>query len=81
MSCVELFSGGGGLALGLEYAGFKHIKLIENNADCVRMLLINRPNWNVYHGDIRSYVYTQEDKGADIVAGGFPCQSHYMNRS
>eukprot|EP00966_Prymnesium_polylepis_P123012 2844224-Prymnesium_polylepis.1 len=40
---VELFSGAGGMALGLglEQAGFRHVALIERNAECVNTLRAN----------------------------------------
>ena len=49
---IELFAGGGGLALGLEQAGFHHIGLVEFNRDAVDTLIQNRPNWNVLCEDI-----------------------------
>ncbi|MBL9178652.1 MAG: DNA cytosine methyltransferase [Verrucomicrobiaceae bacterium] len=33
MRSIELFSGAGGLALGLEAAGFEHLALVERNKD------------------------------------------------
>ena len=43
---IELFAGAGGLALGLEKAGFEHVALNE----IILMRVIpsqNRPQWNV----------------------------------
>ena len=40
---VELFAGAGGLALGLEKAGFETIALVENNRFASQTLLKNRP--------------------------------------
>ncbi|MDR0912765.1 MAG: DNA cytosine methyltransferase [Methanobrevibacter sp.] len=70
---VELFAGGGGLALGLEMAGLEHEMLVEIDKDCVATLKHNRPEWNVIHEDIKEI----EFKGvkSDIVTGGFPCQA------
>ena len=49
---IELFAGAGGLALGLEQAGFKHIGLVEFNQSAANTLMLNRPEWNVICEDI-----------------------------
>ena len=41
MRCLELFSGMGGLALGLERAGFRHVKFVENNKHACTTLRLN----------------------------------------
>ena len=50
---IELFAGAGGLALGVEKAGFNTIGLIEFDKDAADTLKKNRPNWNVIHDDMR----------------------------
>ena len=50
--CIELFAGAGGLALGLEKAGFEEIGLIEIDKTACATLKSNRPNWNVIEDDI-----------------------------
>jgi DNA (cytosine-5)-methyltransferase 1 len=70
---LELFSGAGGLALGLEAAGFKHTALIEKNKDACETLRLNRPRWNLLETDVRKIKFT--DFGTvEMVAGGPPCQ-------
>ncbi|WP_143825251.1 DNA cytosine methyltransferase, partial [Mesomycoplasma ovipneumoniae] len=49
---IELFAGAGGLALGLEQAGFKHIGLVEYDKYAANTLRANRPKWNVICEDI-----------------------------
>ena len=49
---IELFAGAGGLALGLEKAGFTSIGLVELDKDASNTLKVNRPNWNVINDDI-----------------------------
>jgi len=77
---VELFAGAGGMALGLEKAGFETTLLVDNDKNCVATLKKNRPKWNVVGEDITKVNW----KGvkADLVTGGFPCQafSHAGNK-
>ena len=49
---IELFAGAGGLALGLEKAGFATLGLIEFDKDASDTLKLNRPDWHVIHDDI-----------------------------
>ena len=49
---IELFAGAGGLALGVERAGFETLGLIEFDKDAADTLKKNRPDWNVIHDDI-----------------------------
>ena len=70
---IELFAGAGGFALGLENAGLKHALLVEIDKNCVDTLKNNRPGWNVVHEDINKVDF--RNVKADIVTGGFPCQS------
>ncbi len=49
---IELFAGAGGLALGLEQAGFNTKIAVEINKWAVKTLKKNRPNWNVIQEDI-----------------------------
>ena len=44
---IELFAGAGGLALGMEKAGFHHVLLNEQDHDACRTLLANRSDWHV----------------------------------
>lgn len=73
MRSIELFSGAGGLALGLEAAGFNSVALIEKNRDACATLRLNRPDWNILETDVRKVDFTQFES-IDFVAGGPPCQ-------
>ncbi|WP_197740078.1 DNA cytosine methyltransferase [Vibrio taketomensis] len=47
---LSLFSGGGGLDLGFDLAGFEHVASYELIPICKDTLQRNRPEWNVYAG-------------------------------
>ena len=73
-SLVELFAGAGGLALGLEQAGFKSVLLNEKDKYACATLRANRPNWNVIEDDIENVDFTHLNGKVDLLTGGFPCQ-------
>lgn len=72
-SFLGLFSGAGGLDLGFELAGFEHTESNEILDYAVETLKTNRPNWNIFHGDVREYTPTFK-KDLDVLLAGFPCQ-------
>ena len=79
---IELFAGAGGLALGIERAGFNTIALNEFDHDACATLRKNRPNWNVIEGDVAEISpldlkkYFSLKKGElDLLSGGAPCQA------
>ncbi len=81
---ISLFSGAGGLDLGLEDAGFRTVLCVERDANCRATLRHNRPDWNVTAhgcGDIRAVSTAQmlgesglKAGAAALVVGGAPCQ-------
>ncbi len=73
MNSLELFSGAGGLAKGLELAGFKHTALVENNKNAYASLCENFDVEKVFLKDIRDFDL-ETLTNIDIVAGGPPCQ-------
>lgn len=82
MKSIELFAGAGGLALGVERAGFDHIGLIEFDKAAVETLKKNRPEWNVIWDDIANIScldledYFNIKKGElALLSGGAPCQA------
>ena len=74
-TAIELFSGCGGLALGLSNAGFDTRLLVEIDKNCVATLQQNRPDWNIVHGDVKNISFEEHRGKVDLVAGGFPCQA------
>ena len=80
MRSVELFTGCGGLALGLSRAGFKHDALFEWDQDAVATVLHNRDaglqhieHWPIEKADVRD-LHWHQFAGASLLAGGPPCQ-------
>jgi DNA (cytosine-5)-methyltransferase 1 len=73
MRSVEVFSGAGGLAKGLELAGFEHAAFVEFNKHACVSLRSNFVPEHVYEGDIRNYDFNALS-AVDVVAGGPPCQ-------
>jgi DNA-cytosine methyltransferase len=79
---LSVFSGAGGLDLGLEAAGFRHVGLIEQDSACRQTLKINRPRWpqlkwqDVYDAATScTPAYLNIRKGdLDLLAGASPCQ-------
>lgn len=72
---IELFAGAGGLALGLELAGFEAVLLNEWDKHACNTLRMNRPNWNVLEGDISKIDFSPYFGKIDFLSGGFPCQA------
>ena len=72
---VELFAGAGGLALGMDKAGFKHLLLNEFDHSACETLRANRSQWNIIEGDIHEIDFTPYYGKIDFLSGGFPCQA------
>lgn len=72
---LELFAGAGGLAIGMEMAGFKSLLLNELDHAACQTLRLNRPHWNVVEGDIAQIDFTPYHGKVDMISGGFPCQA------
>lgn len=72
---IELFAGAGGLALGLERAGFDVVLLNEWDKNACATLRLNRPNWNVVQADIETIDFKPYLGKIDFLSGGFPCQA------
>ncbi len=79
---IELFAGAGGLALGLEKAGFETLAFIEFDKDAADTLKVNRPHWNVLNDDIANIsccnleeLFQLKMGELDLLSGGAPCQS------
>jgi len=70
-SVLSLFTGAGGLDIGLEMAGLETVVCVDNDPESCKTLRANRPTWSVFEGDIRDF---QPSGEFDLVVGGPPCQ-------
>ena len=74
MNFLSLFSGIGGLDLGLERSGMTCIGQVEINPFCRRVLAKRWPNVRRFE-DVRTVTAKDfENERIDLIAGGFPCQ-------
>jgi len=70
---LDLFSGIGGCALGLQRAGMTIAQFVEINRFCRAILATHWPDVPC-HADVRTF---RAELGCfDIVAGGYPCQPY-----
>ena len=72
MKVLSLFSGIGGIELGLEWAGMETIGQVEVDEYCNRILGKHWPDV-VRYGDVRDLPLSSLPT-PDLVCGGFPCQ-------
>jgi DNA (cytosine-5)-methyltransferase 1 len=79
VNSIELFAGGGGLALGLHEAGFNPVAVVERDTESCETL---RENWlkamsvdlQLFDTDVRHVNFHKWRDRVDLVSGGPPCQ-------
>ena len=86
---IELFTGGGGLALAMHDAGFRHLVAVELEKRACATLRANRANdytasgalpsklsdrWPLVEGDVHNVDFNRWHGQVDVIAGGVPCQ-------
>ncbi len=81
MNCLEIFSGVGGMALGLEAAGFQHLDIVDSDQACISTLNDNISKRRLTCGskratqfDVREYDFRSFEGKVDLLSGGPPCQ-------
>ncbi len=81
MRSIELFTGAGGLALGIENAGFRHDLVVERDKDCCKTICENQrrgfnllQGWRLFSGDVRKVDFSDVKGEIHPLAGGPPCQ-------
>ncbi|MFJ9829453.1 DNA cytosine methyltransferase [Streptomyces sp. NPDC101160] len=74
LTFIDVCAGAGGLALGLERAGFTPTLLLDEDADACRTLRANRPYWNVLQADLRDFDPSEhpESHDVDLLSAGLP---------
>lgn len=70
---VEICTGAGGQALGLETARFHHLACVEVDPKACVTLRINRPEWNIVEQDLNEWSGAKFAGRVDLFAGGVPC--------
>ncbi|HZL55800.1 MAG TPA: DNA (cytosine-5-)-methyltransferase, partial [Bryobacteraceae bacterium] len=86
LRALSLFSGGGGLDIGFDRAGFNHVASFEMREDAAAVIRAARDNWTVYggsDGDVCHVDWRRYNGMVDVLHGGPPCQpfSHAGYRS
>jgi DNA (cytosine-5)-methyltransferase 1 len=74
---LSLFSGGGGLDLGFDRAGYHHVASYDILPFAGTTLKANRPNWQTFsgsEGDVTSVDWSIYSGKVDVIHGGPPCQ-------
>jgi len=81
MKSLELFAGGGGLALGVTAAGFTHTNLIEWDKNSTKTLRHNYQQYGfdnnkelIFNDDIHNISFAAYQDKIDLLSGGPPCQ-------
>ncbi|WP_424183509.1 DNA cytosine methyltransferase [Actinokineospora sp. G85] len=86
---IELFTGGGGLAMAMHNSGFRHLLAVELDKRACQTLRANvaiphvetapEPTsidspWPLIEGDVHKVDFDRYRDKVDVVAGGVPCQ-------
>lgn len=85
LRALSLFSGCGGLDIGFDRAGYKHVASYDILSETGLVLSKARPDWTVFSGDagdVTQVDWTKYQRKIDVLHGGPPCQpfSHAGNR-
>lgn len=71
---VDVCAGAGGLALGLEQAGFDPVLLLDNKTVACETLRLNRPGWDVLEMDLLEFDPAEHTQtyDVDLLSAGLP---------
>jgi len=81
MQSVELFTGAGGLALGISRAGFNHLAVVERDEDSCDTIRENKrrgvedvQDWPLFNNDVHDFDFDSIPESIELLAAGVPCQ-------
>lgn len=74
MNIIDLFSGPGGLSLGLRRSGLNVVANVELNRDAMETYASHDASAIHFNEDVRGISFSQFRGKVDIVVGGPPCQ-------
>lgn len=77
LRALSLFSGGGGLDIGFERAGFDHTASFDIMEHAGVVLKAARPTWKIFSGndgDVTRVDWSSYRHKLDVIHGGPPCQ-------
>lgn len=79
LTAVDIFSGGGGLTVGLKSAGFKVVGAVEIETHAFSTFKANHPEVRAFKQDVRTIIgkdlcVLSPHRKIDLVAGCPPCQ-------
>jgi DNA (cytosine-5)-methyltransferase 1 len=84
---LSLFSGCGGLDLGVERAGFRIVFAVDNEPVCAQSHTANFPDGSFYLGSVSEFVrdlnagaLLNDDGDIDLLVGGPPCPPYSKSR-
>ncbi len=74
MNTIDLFSGPGGLSIGLKRAGYRILANVEMNRDAMETYASHDADATHYNVDVREVSFEKFRGTVDILVGGPPCQ-------
>lgn len=81
MQSVELYTGAGGLALGVSRAGFNHLAVVELDDHSCQTIRENKrrqvdgiEHWPIFNCDVRDFDFGSIPPNIELLAAGVPCQ-------
>lgn len=78
-TCIDLFAGAGGTALGFHNAGLNHVMLNEIDENAVETLQANVKThglgWAIVPGDVKEIDFSNYAGHVEVIQAGFPCQA------
>jgi DNA (cytosine-5)-methyltransferase 1 len=78
LRALSLFSGGGGLDLGFDRAGYEHVASYDVLPAAGDTLRACRPDWTIHSGpesgDVASVAWRRYRGAVDVLHGAAPCQ-------